>query len=79
MSAVGICLGQIVLGAYAFLKAEGFDMSAYGWITVASFSFVLFVANWGVLSLPFVVISEIIPNKVDILIANQSAEKQLVH
>lgn len=40
-------------------------MTGYGWITVASFSFVIFIAACGVLTVPFLVIAEILPEKVN--------------
>lgn len=48
------------------LKTHGYDVSSYGWVPLVSFSFTLFLAYWGVLSLPFVVIAEILPEKVKI-------------
>lgn len=56
ISAVGIALGQTVLGVYMMLKAQGVDVSAFTWIPLGSFSFVLFLSQFGVLSLPFVVL-----------------------
>lgn len=47
------------------MKVLGHDMTPYGWIPIASFSFVIFIASWGVLTLPFLVMSEILPEKVN--------------
>lgn len=57
-------MGLLCLGTYTLLKSLEFDMSGFNWLPVASFSFVIFVANWGVLTLPFLVIAEIMPEKV---------------
>lgn len=43
------------------LKSWQYDVDAFNWIPVASFSFVIFIASWGILSLPFVIIPEILP------------------
>lgn len=66
LSAIGISLGQICLGAYAMFKQDGYDVSSYGWIPLSCFSFVIFIASIGVLTLPFLVIAELIPEKVQL-------------
>ncbi|EDW85305.1 uncharacterized protein Dwil_GK18458 [Drosophila willistoni] len=64
ISAVGICLGQCSMGGFSLLKFLGHDTSSFNWVPVAGFSFMLFIASWGMLSLPFLVISEIMPPKI---------------
>lgn len=64
VSAIGIAMGQTCFGLYVMLKTQGYDMSAYGWIPLVSFSFAINLASWGVLSLPFLIIAEILPEKV---------------
>lgn len=59
-SAFGISLGMFVFALYSYLNGLGYDLSAVNWIPLASFSFTLWVANLGVLSLPFLVTSELI-------------------
>lgn len=39
-------------------------MDGWSWIPVASFSFCIFIASWGILTLPFLVIAELMPQKV---------------
>jgi Sugar (and other) transporter len=63
-SAIGTGLGLSVLGAYMQLKFLEYDVSAFQWIPLVMFSFVIFIANWGVLTLPFLVLSEIVPQKI---------------
>lgn len=46
------------------LKSFGYSIEAFNWIPLTSFSYVLFVANIAVLTLPLVVISEILPTNV---------------
>lgn len=63
ISSTGTALGLISLGTYSMLNVNGYDVSAFNWIPISSFSFVIFIASWGVLTLPFLVISEIMPEK----------------
>ncbi|KAH8263237.1 hypothetical protein KR044_006378 [Drosophila immigrans] len=64
ISAVGICLSQLTMGAHSYLKSVGHDTTSYDWVPVAAFSFMLFIASWGLLTLPFLVIAEIMPPKI---------------
>lgn len=64
MSAVGTAIGLACLGVFSHLKLTGYDLNEFGWIPIASFSFIIFMANWGIVAIPFLVISEIMPEKV---------------
>ncbi|EDW03495.1 GH11266 [Drosophila grimshawi] len=64
ISAVGICLSQVVMGCHSYVKVLGHDTNGFDWVPIAAFSFMLFIAAWGLLSLPFLVISEILPPKI---------------
>ncbi|XP_017047673.1 facilitated trehalose transporter Tret1 [Drosophila ficusphila] len=64
VSAVGIGLGQSAMATYSYLQVLGIDVTSFGWVPIAGFSFMLFVAACGLLSLPFLVISEIMPQKI---------------
>lgn len=64
-SALGTACGLVSLGVHAHLKELGVDMSAWGWLPVASFSLAIFVASAGMLSLPFLIVAEIMPEKVN--------------
>lgn len=57
-------MGFIVLGTYTMLKSWQYDIDAYNWIPVASFSFVIFIASWAVLTLNNLVIAEIMPENI---------------
>lgn len=63
-SAFGTSFGLGILGLYSYMKTLGYDLHEYSWIPLVSFSFVIFIANFGVLTLPFLVLSEISPPKV---------------
>lgn len=45
------------------LKSWNLDVKAFSWVPITSFSFVIFIASWAVLTLPFLVISEVMPEK----------------
>lgn len=63
VSSVGTALGLITLAVYMMLKSWSYDIEAYSWILLVSFSFVLFVASLAVLTLPFIIITELMPEK----------------
>lgn len=63
VSAMGTALGLIVMGGYSFLKLKNFDVSSFGIVPVISLSFVIFIASCGILPLAFIIISEILPQK----------------
>lgn len=58
-SAFGISLGMFVFALNSYLRSLGKVSSYLNWIPLVSFSFVLWVANLGVLTLPFLVMSEL--------------------
>ncbi|XP_031619245.1 facilitated trehalose transporter Tret1-like [Contarinia nasturtii] len=61
VSTFGTALGLITLRVYMMLKTWKYNVEELNWIPIASFSFVIFVASCAILTLPFLVISEIIP------------------
>lgn len=63
-SALGAALGLLILGIYNYLKLLNYSVEDFGWIPLVSFSFVIFIGNCGILSLPFTVITEVLPLKV---------------
>lgn len=65
ISATGTCLGLAALGTYSFFKSSGADLSTLDWVPLMSFSFVIFISNWGVMTLPFMILSEISHPKVN--------------
>lgn len=57
-------IGLVCLGVYMCLKTYDYDLTGLGIIPLISFSVVLFAQSCGVVPLPFVVISEILPQEV---------------
>lgn len=52
------------MGIYSMLKLRGFNVEPFNWIPIVSFSWVIFIASWAILTLTFLVISEIMPEKI---------------
>lgn len=74
-SSLAVALGLVIFGCFIKLQKYGYDLSAYDWIPLVSFSFVIFIGNFGIISLPFLVLSEVTPQKVSILKTNQLTSK----
>lgn len=64
ISASATSVGLAVMGAYSFLDKLKFDLHNFNWVPVCSLSFVIFIASIGILPLPFIVLAEVLPNKV---------------
>lgn len=58
-SAFGISGGLLVFALYSYFNNLGHVAPNLNWIPLVSFSFVLWIANLGVLTLPFLVMSEL--------------------
>lgn len=70
VSCVGSALGLLVLSVYAYCNSLGLNVESLSWIPLVSFSFVIFIQNLGILSIPFLYLAEISPQKV----TNSSSE-----
>lgn len=78
ISAFGTSVGLNVLGLYTLAKSQGFDVESLNWIPLVAFSFVIFIANWGLMTLPFMIVSEITHPKVNKAITSQSLVELLI-
>lgn len=63
LTCFGTMVGLLAMGTHGYLKMF-YDMSAFNWLPIASLSFVIFVASIGLLPLTFVMLSELLPQKV---------------
>lgn len=63
VSTIGCAIGEIILGVYMMLKSWEYNIEAFNWIPLVSFSFVLFIASWAIVTLPPLIISEVMPEK----------------
>lgn len=63
-SLLGTAFGMIVFALYSYLKHNGYTLSAFEWVPVASLSFVIFTASSGAVPLIFLCTAEGLPSKV---------------
>jgi MFS family permease len=63
ISAFGISFGLAVLSAFIF-ASRSIDLGSFGFVPLSAFSFVVFISNFGVMTLPFLYVSEIVPTKI---------------
>lgn len=63
-STSGAFIGLISLGIFSYLNENGFDLTTYNCIPLLSFSFFVFISCFGILPLPFIVLTEILPAEV---------------
>lgn len=64
ISGSGCAIGLTVMGVFSYLFECGFDVSGLNWIPVVSLSFVIFIASIGLIPIPYVIIAEVLPQKV---------------
>lgn len=64
ISSLGAGLSLVALGTYTYLNSLGYYVQPFSWLAIASFSSMLFLASCGIIPLPYVILSEIMPDKV---------------
>lgn len=65
VSFMGTGLSHCILATYILLSMHtDVDLSSVHWIPVSSFSMMLFIGSCGALPIPYVILSEILPDKV---------------
>lgn len=64
VSNTGTAFGLITLGVYMMLRSWSFDIEQFNWIPLASFSFIIFVVALGILTVPIILMSEIMPERI---------------
>lgn len=62
-SLVGVSLGLIAMGLFSLFSLQ-FDLSQFNWVPVTSLSFAILLGSIGIIPLPFVVLAELLPQKV---------------
>lgn len=63
-SFLGSATGLFIFSVYLYLNQNGYDLSAFSWLPVATLSFIMFIASAGVGSLYAVCFVEYLPTKV---------------
>uniref|UniRef100_A0A182JXF2 Major facilitator superfamily (MFS) profile domain-containing protein n=1 Tax=Anopheles christyi TaxID=43041 RepID=A0A182JXF2_9DIPT len=64
ISSVGLTLGQSVFASYCYGQELGYDLTTFGWLPLVCFSVIVFIGTVGVGTMPFVVLAEIMPQKI---------------
>lgn len=67
VSTCGTAVGLVVTATYALLAETGHNMDGWNALPIVSLSFVIFVAAIGIIPVPYVLVNEIFPRKVNIL------------
>lgn len=68
ISTSGGFIALLVTGAFVYLHKQGFDMSSYNMLPVISISFYVFICVIGILPVPFVMVSELLPQRVYLML-----------
>lgn len=64
VSLAGGFLALIITGTYSNLAKNEFDVSSFNWLPVVSISLFIFLCAIGTLPVPYVILSEVIPQRV---------------
>lgn len=60
-------MGLAILGVYMMLIHQGYNVDAFNWIPIVSVSFVVMSAACAILTLPFVMIAEVMPANMKVI------------
>lgn len=66
ISSIGTSIFLFVIATYSYLNESGWDLKNVSWIPIMSLSLVIFLASLGIISLPFIILTELMPSKVNI-------------
>lgn len=63
ISSSGAAIALAILGTFSFLKEtnDNLDLDSLNWVPLVSFSFYIFIICVGILPLPFIILTEILP------------------
>jgi hypothetical protein len=64
ISSGGTSIFLFSIASFSYLHDAGLDMSHFAYLPVISLSLAVFLASIGIISLPFIIITELMPNKV---------------
>lgn len=64
ISALGTSMGFAIFGFYSLLQSQSYNMENLKFVPLFAFSLIIFIANLGILTLPFLILSEISHPKV---------------
>ncbi|EAT41204.1 AAEL007139-PA [Aedes aegypti] len=64
ISTIGTTAGLFSMGIFSFLQHSGHDLSELGSLPILSLSFTILFSSFGILPLPYVILAEVLPQKV---------------
>lgn len=64
ISCAGSAIGLSIMGIYCYLSKHNVDVSQYNWIPVITLSFVIYISSIGIIPVPYIILSEVLPQKV---------------
>lgn len=64
LSTTGASISLVILGTYSYLNENGFDVEQFNFVPLLSFSTFILICCFGILPLPFIVLTEILPAEV---------------
>lgn len=67
ISTIGTTAGLFSMGIFSFLQHSGHDLSELGSLPILSLSFTILFSSFGILPLPYVILAEVLPQKVSTL------------
>ncbi|XP_055545641.1 facilitated trehalose transporter Tret1-like [Wyeomyia smithii] len=64
ISTIGTAAGLFSMGLFSYLQQNGYDLSQLQSLPIVSLSFTILLSSVGILPLPFVILAEVLPQKI---------------
>ena len=76
LSTSGMAFGLSAVGVFSVFDKSGYDVAEYSWIPIVSMSFAIYLSSIGIIALPFIIMTEILPAEVSCRDNSQIQVKQ---
>lgn len=60
----GAIVSLLITGTYSYLAKHDYEVAAFNWVPVVSISLFIFICSIGMLPAPYVMLAEVIPQRV---------------
>lgn len=60
----GCCIAHLITGIYCYLAKHDYDVNAFNLVPIISISTFIFMSSIGILPVPFIMLAEVIPQRV---------------
>ena len=67
VSSAGTSVFLFTLATFSYLTEIGLKMESFSWVPILSLSLTIFLASIGIVSLPYIFVTELMPQKVSLL------------